>query len=175
MVGDLAKAAGSRGDDWHPLAHRLSRIRTSETVLAPVSVLFTHLLGFDGKSIDSVTTRVRDAWGQGLRTVDAEAFGDLRGEISAGDVANGDRWGGIGNALARGDYSNLVELLIEQNKMVMDARGGAPWIEKRQGRLHVRFRDEQGELPRREDLSKLWRFPYFLDSLRSVAAVLTAD
>ncbi len=175
MVGNLAKAALRRGEDWHPLEHRLSRIRTSETVLAPVSALFTHLLGLDGKSVDSVTTRVSDAWGQGLRTVDAEAFGDLHGEIEAVSKDSGDRWVGIGNALARGEYVTLVELLIEQNKMVMESRGGAPWIEKRQGNLHVRFRDEQGALPGRDAIPTFWRFPYFLDSLRSVAGALKAD
>lgn len=175
MVGSLAKDARNRGDDWHPLAHRLSRIRTGETVLAPVSALFTHLLGLEGKSIDAVTKRLRDAWGQGLRTIDAEAFRDLRGEIEDANKDSGDRWVGIGKALAGGQYSTLVDLLIEQNKKVMEARGGTAWIEKRGSKLHVRFRDEKGALPRREDLPKLWRFPYFLESLRSVAVALTAD
>jgi hypothetical protein len=175
MVGNLAKTARSRGEDWHPLAHRLLRIRTSETILAPVSALFTHLLGLDAKSIDSVTKRVRESWGQGLRTVDADAFAGLRGEIEAVNKDSSDRWIGIGKALAGGEYSTLVELLIEQNKEVMVARGGAPWIEMRQGRLHVRFRDEHGALPHRDDISILWRFPYFLDSLRSVAIALKAE
>jgi hypothetical protein len=175
MVGDLAKSAHGNGKDWHPLVHRLSRIQTSETVLAPVSALFTHLLGLDGKSVDSLVTRSRDVWGQGLRTVDADAFGDLRGEIEAVNKDSGNRWVGIGKALAGGDYATLVELMIAQNKEVMGARGGAPWIESRQGKLHVRFRDEQGGLPHRDDISTLWRFPYFLDSLRSVAMALKAD
>jgi hypothetical protein len=171
-VGSLAKDARSRGEDWHPLAHRLSRIRTGESVLGPVSTLFNHLLGLDGKSVDAVTKRLREAWGEGLRTVDATAFGELRGEISAGDPAIGDRWVNIANAIATGEYACLVELLIEQNKTVMDARGGAPWIEKRQAKMHVRFRDEQGALPSRQEISALWRFPYFLDSLRAVAATV---
>jgi hypothetical protein len=41
--------------------------------------------------------------------------------------------------------------------------------------LHVRYRDERGSLPKREQLPSLWRFPYFLDSLRSVAAALQED
>jgi len=175
MVGNLAKAAHNRGEDWHPLEHRLARIRTSEAVLAPVAALFTHLLGLDGKSVDSVAERVREAWGKGLRTVNAEAFGDLHGEIEAVNKDSGNRWVSIGKALAGGDYSVLVELLIEQNKDVMGGRGGAPWIEKRKGKLHVRFRDEQGALPHRDKIAELWRFPYFLDSLRSVALALKTD
>ncbi len=40
----------------------------------------------------------------------------------------------------------------------MAARGGAPWVEKRDGKLHVRFRDERGSLPDREPSSQpsLW-------------------
>jgi hypothetical protein len=174
-VGSLAKTARLRGDDWHPLAHRLERIRISETVLGPVSVLFTHLLGLDGKSVDVVRKRVRDAWGAGLRTVDPTAFGELRGEIAADDAATGDRWVAIADAVATGEYATLVDLLLAQNRAVMTVRGGTSWIEKRHDRLHVRFRDEQGRLPLRDDIPKLWRFPYFLDSLRNVASAVKED
>lgn len=174
MVGSLAKNARAGGEDWHPLAHQLSRIRTSESVLGPVSMLFDHLLGLDGKNVDAVTKRLREVWGLGLRTVNAAEFGELRGEISisAGDSATSERWVSIANAVATGKYASLVELLIEQNKTVMEARGGAPWIEKREGKLHVHFRDEQGALPTREETSGVWRFPYFLNSLRMVAATV---
>jgi hypothetical protein len=74
--------------------------------------------------------------------------------------------------LADGDYGRLIELLLAPNADVMSQRGGAPWIERRAGRLYVRFRDEQGALPDRTDLPRLWRFSYFLDSLYSVAAQL---
>ena len=171
-VGSLAKEARARGDDWHSLAYRLSRIRTSESVLGPVSMLFNHLLGLDGRNVDDVTRRLRDSWGKGLRTVDATAFAELRGEISAGDTTAGERWIGIANAVASGHYGKLIDLLIEQNKTVMDARGGASWIEKRNGKLHVRFRDEQGALPASDQISTKLRFPYFLDSLRAVTATV---
>lgn len=174
-ISSLAKVARARGDHWQALADRLEWIRTSETVLAPVSALFNHLLGLDGKGVAIVTERLRGEWGQGLRTVSPEAFGELRREFAAGDTHAGDRWVEIAHALSAGDYERLLDLLVEQNRAVMAARGGAPWIEKRDGKLHVRFRDEHGSLPHREDLPTLWRFPYFLDSLRSVAATLKED
>jgi hypothetical protein len=172
MVANLAKSARARGKNWHPLALRLDRIRISETVLAPVSMLFSHLLGLDGKSIESVSQRIRTAWGNGLRTVDSEVFRELRGEIGVGEPLVADRWVGIADAVATGDYKTLVTLLIDQNTAVMAARGGAPWIENYQGNLTVRFRDEHGLLSRVDDISTVWRFPYFLDSLRRVATTL---
>jgi hypothetical protein len=169
-VGGLSKSA--RGNHWDTLAHHLDRIRTCETVMAPASALFTHLLGLDGKSVDVVTERLRAEWVAGLRTVSPEAFGELRGEMATGDAQAGDRWLGVARALSAGDYGTLLDLLLEQNKSVMAGRGGPPWIERRGGELHVRFGDEHGALPRFEEIPTLWRFPYFLDSLRSVAATL---
>jgi len=171
-VAHLAKTGRMRGEEWHPLAHYLDRIRASETVLAPASALFQHLLGLHGKGIAGVPKRLRETWGAGLRSVASAEFRELRGEIGANDSTMGDRWISIGDALANGSYEALLDLLIEQNNSVMLARGGAAWIEKRGGRLHVRFQDEHGDLPDRNELASLWRFPYFLDSLRSVAATL---
>jgi hypothetical protein len=55
----------------------------------------------------------------------------------------------------------------------MTARGGAAaWAELADGRVRVRFHDDAGHLPAREELMDLWRFPYFIDSLRTVASTL---
>jgi hypothetical protein len=174
-VGELGNAAKARGEPWHPLAHRLHRIQTSETVLAPVSVAFSHILGFDNKSVGTIVKRLQDQWGTEVRTINVAEFSQLRAEIGGTDSTAGDRWVTTAEALSGGDYGTLIDLLILQNKTVMAARGGAPWVEKRDGKLHVRFRDERGSLPTREQLPSLWRFPYFLDSLRSVAAALQED
>jgi hypothetical protein len=78
----------------------------------------------------------------------------------------------VAEAFAGGDYGSAVATLVDQNKAVMAGRGGASWIEIHKGTLHVRVRDENGRLPDREQLGDLWRFPYFLDSLRAVGATL---
>lgn len=172
MVEALAKEAVAQGEDWRPLAGRLFRIQTSEVVLGPVSALFSHLLGLDGKTVNEVAIRLEEAWGHGLRSVDADAFSGLRGEIAGDNPATGDRWVDIARAVAAGDYGHLLELMVDQNKAVMAARGGAPWIEIRQGVLQVRFQEQQSALPKRDEVAALWRSPYFLDSVRVVAATL---
>lgn len=172
VISQLAKEAVRRGRDWQAVGHHLNCIRTCESVLAPVSAVFMYLLGLDGKPLDLVSRRLRELWGKGLRTVEAEAFVGLKGAIGDGDVSRAESWAGIAVALAAGKYERLVDLLLDQNAVVMSERGGAPWIERRAGRLHVRFRDEQGTLPDRAELPRLWRFSYFLDSLRSVAVQL---
>jgi hypothetical protein len=174
-VAALTKAAKARGETWHPLAHRLDRIRTAESVFAPVAGLFTHMLGLDGKPCGTLARRLKSEWGSGLRTINSDSFRELQGEIGAGDTQAGARWVAIAEGLARGQYDALVDLLIDQNKSVMQLRGGAPWIDKQDGRLQVRFREEQGDLPARDELLQMWRFPYFLDSLLNVTLALKDD
>jgi hypothetical protein len=173
-VNELAVQAGDRSAP-QSLAFYLDRIATCESVLAPVSMLFAHLLGLDGKTVAEVAERLRDEWGDAVPSVRATDFRALRGEIAGGDADAGDRWVGIAHALEAGDYPRLIDLLLAQNKAVMDARNGGPWVARRDEALHVHVRDESGSLPKRAELPNLWRFPYFMYSLRAVAAALRGE
>lgn len=165
----LANDARRRGAAWEPLASRLDRIRTAESVLAPMSALFTYLLGLGDRPIDGIVKRLREEWGNGLRSLAVKEVRSLLPELSWGIPGVGDRWLAIAEAAATGNYTDLLDLLIAQNGVVMEARGGARWLENRGGRLHVWFKDEQGALPQRSVVPALWRFPYFLPSLREIA------
>jgi hypothetical protein len=171
-IRHFAKQARSRGEEWEPLAHRLERIATCETVMGPAAMLFSYLLGLDEKAVATASERLKATWGPSIRTVDAESFRDLQPEISSGDASLGDRWMAVAEGFAQGDYDSAIAALMQQNKHVMGGRGGAAWIELRGGRFHVRMRDEHGRLPDRDQLPELWRFPYFLDSVRTVALAL---
>lgn len=171
FVGELAKRARRQGADWHGLAYRLDRIRSAETVFAPSSLLFSYLLGKDGQKLVDVASDLRAQWGAGVSSVDLAGFEDLREEIGTDSKDVGTRWIDISKAFKGGDYETLVQLLAQQNQDVMKDRGGLAWLEIANKKLVVRFRDEQGWLPSREELSTLWRFPYFLESLRQVSGV----
>jgi hypothetical protein len=58
----------------------------------------------------------------------------------------------------------------------MNVRAGtAPWVDLDNGRLRVRFReDDAAVLPKRVELPGYWRHSYFLDSLRAIALALRA-
>lgn len=171
-VADLAKRADGRGESWGPLAFYLNRIRITESVLASSSILFDFLLGSDGQTVKSVANAIEQQWGGGIASIDKNSLADLHSEWSGDEASTGDRWVTIGKALSQGSYLDVIEHLVEQNASVMAARGGAAWVEKSRGKLSVRFVDENGRLPSQDELSQLWRFPYFLDSLRSVATSL---
>jgi hypothetical protein len=169
----LIKTAGRSGAD--ELADRLERVRLCESVLAPAAILFAFLLAFDGETPERLAKTVREAWGDRLRTIDLDGVYGLRAELVAatGSQEAGERWVELGEALAGGSYEQALHLLLAQNQYIMASRGsGAPWAEVRDGRLHVRVRDENGYLPKRDELTQLWRFPYFLDSLRQVARAI---
>jgi len=169
-LAHLIKRARKQGSDWAPLADRLERIRCAETVFAPCALLFSYLLAMEGKPLKQVAARLSDEWGKRVASADVTGFESLRKELGADfpDVAN--RWIEIAAALSGGDYERLVTLLARHNNAVMQSRGGVAWLEIANGKLVVRFRDEQGRLPAREELPTLWRFPYFLNALREVSA-----
>lgn len=171
-VTALAKEAERRGESWRPLAFRLRRIAVAETFLAPSSALYSHLLGCDDAATAEIAKRIKKAWGDRVTTVSVREVTELKAELGMGDENSGQRWVAIGQSMAGGDYKALITLLLRQNKDVMQSRGGAAWIEEQNGKLCVRMSEERGALPDRSKLRTLWRFPYFLDSLCSVAFAL---
>lgn len=175
LINALTKEASGRGLAWEPLAHRLDRIRTIESVLAPSSCLFSYLLGCDRLSLDEVASQLREAWGDRVPRIDPAAMEALTPELDGALADSGHRWLYLGTALADGRYSDAVDMLLQQNGAVMASRGGAAaWVELTGRRLRVRFHDDAGHLPAREELADLWRFPYFIESLRTVASTLGA-
>ncbi len=168
----LAKAAHRRGEAWHPLAHRLDRIRVCEALLAPMARLFSWLLGLDGKSIKAIGKDIRQAWGSSVATIDLASTREIAAELGAENVEYRDRWLAIAELAATGRYEDLLRRLIDQNRAVMAARGGAPWVEVQENRISVKFREESGWLPKGDELPSLWRHSYFLDSLRIHALAL---
>ncbi len=173
----LAKLCRDKGDVGLHVAERLERIRTCEMLLAPAAALFDFLLGNDGQSIEDVSDWVLDQWGTSLgRTIDVDRIRDLQGELAtvSGDTEGYSRWLKTGIAMAQGDYARALTLLLEQNTAVMKARSGAaPWAELKDGKIQVRFRDEQTiTLPEAEALPEYWWNPYFIDAMRSIASAL---
>ena len=71
------------------------------------------------------------------------------------------------HALGVGAYEDAIMALLEWNKLVMVARKAAPWIQLTSGKLDVRYRGQERELPDGDALPELWRNSYFIDALKS--------
>ena len=172
LVKRFARNARRRRHDV--LAERLEHIRIAEAVFAPSVRLFSYLLARQNQTVDDVVGAIRKAWGKRVTGIDVAGFRALRNDVvAATSVATADRLESVAVTLDAGDYDGLVRRLIDQNTAVMRDRGGAAaWIAIENERLRVRFRDEVDALPDKDALPELWSSPYFLDSLRSVAAEL---
>ncbi|MBI5500480.1 MAG: hypothetical protein HY907_09565 [Deltaproteobacteria bacterium] len=153
------------------LADRLHRIGWGEALVAPAAAAFAFLQSCGGQDPAAAAADIAARWGGGLPWLDLEGVLSLADEIASatGSQEVGGRWCEVGRALRQGDWPALITRLLEQNRWVMERRGGAPWIEVRNGRLVVRFRDELAALPEPGELEGSWRYTYFLDSLRTVS------
>ena len=167
----LAEDARREGAVGMVLAERLDRIRACEAVLAPMSRLFAFLLGEDGETLAAVDGKLRRQWGARVPAINLAAFEGLRVYLPPNDT-DAQRWLAVAGHASRGEYVALVRELVGVNRAVMGARGGAAWIELEGDRLRVRYREESGRLPTREELHDLWVFPYFIDSLRTIGLAL---
>jgi len=156
------------------LGSDLLDVAACESVLAPANSLFAFLQSRDGQRLDSVVSSVRRSWPPSLKIVDLGRFESLNSDlaITTGSVPIVNRWMAIAQALSGGKYHDAILGVLEVNKLVMESRGGAPWVSEENGILRVRFRDDIGVLPERSKIKDLWRNPYFIVSLRSVVGQL---
>jgi|ERR1043166_6621546 hypothetical protein len=177
-VSHLAKQCRAQtSETGGQVGEYLERIKMAEQLLAPSVSLFAFLLRSDNQLLDDLTVSVRKQWGPGLRSVNWKALEAIEPELidASGEHDSARRWLVIAGALGQGDYVTAITQLIDHNRAVMAMRGGAaPWVEIRDGKLHVKFVAEAGDLPTREQVSTHWIHSYFLDSLRTVTKELEA-
>jgi len=176
VVKHLAKQCRAEaGDTGRKVAEYLDHIRIAEQLLAPCVSLFAYSLSSDNQRLDDVAVTIRKEWGPELRSVDPKALEAIEPELidASGERESARRWLTIAGDLAQGDYAKAITQLIDQNREVMVMRGGAaPWLEIRDGKLHVKLAAETGYLPTKKDLPTHWIHSYFLDSLRTVTKEL---
>lgn len=173
----LAQRARARDTEvGQQLAHRLERIRSAELLLAPAVEMFDYVLSCDDQARTKLAQDITHHWGRVFRdTIDVANIEALEPELrSFANDDSGARWVGLARALHDANYEDAIDLLLAQNAAVMQARSAAaPWAQMRDGKLLVRFRDQQStRLPAAEAIPGLWRHAYFIESLRFVAGAL---
>jgi len=162
---EIIKCCQSERDDL--LAQRLEHIRQVESVIGPAGQLFGFLLSRDGQTSADIVREVKSAWGLRLDHLDPPAFSQSLSTVNEGLTAETcTRLSALAEALSSGDYRAAMDLALLQNQAVMQERGGDAWIKLKAGRLDVRFRDDAGELPSRDELPDLWTNTYFINSLK---------
>jgi len=162
----LAKAARGKED---ALALRLEKIARLEALFGPAEAIFDYLqTRGDQKPVD-LASKIRDHWGEQVPYLSEPPIDDILPEIEnivgkelATVMKNCDL------ALDTGAYEDAIMGILEWNKIVMAARKAAPWIQLNDGKLDVRYRGQERELPDGKMLPGLWRNSYFIDALKRV-------
>lgn len=76
----------------------------------------------------------------------------------------------IRDSLIGGNNIQAIKQILELNQVVMERRGGAPWVELEKGdKLRVRVPSETSELCSQQELLTRWDYEYFFKSYLSIA------
>jgi hypothetical protein len=168
---ELIKQSRSSGDN--DLASRFENVGHLESVIAPAGRFFSFLLSRNNQPVDAIAKQVKSTWGDSLKNLDPLAFREAL--IAAGEAASAeeiDRLVLLADQLKKADYRSAIETMNEQNRVVMQERGAAPWLTTKRGKLDVRLgeesREEPRQLPARGELKSLWANSYFLGSLKRI-------
>ena len=157
------------------LSIRLDRIARIEAVLAPAMSLFDFLLTSHGRRLGEVARELESNWNPPVPHIDTQENQNLLDEIRYvwTDVVGGsfDR---CQQGLASGNYLQSLRALLEWHQNVATRRGGSAWAQiGSNGKLDVRYRGAQHQLPLSDELPHLWRNSYFIDSLKSISLQLS--
>lgn len=176
MIRNLAKNCRSQGETGEFAFAALEKILAAESFLAPAAALFDNLLECDGQTPAEAAGAIKKHLGNALKRIDLNAITQLKPEISGAtnDPDMAGRWLRIASAMSDGAYEDCFNLLLEQNRTVMNARSrSSAWAEIKGGKIQVNYKDDEGiTLPGRDDLPELWVHPYFINSLRQIAVQL---
>jgi len=163
----------SRKHKHEDLVRFLEDIRDLEALLIPLADLFGFLQARDGAKLDTVVKEVRSEWPKGLSHIDPQAIADLKPIVTEvyGDGSAGDRLTHVADALRQADLGAAVQLCLDHNAFVMQARGGAqPWVVVSGGLLDVRYRDDQSDgLRPAATLAKAWRNGFYINPLKNIS------
>ena len=170
-ITEMQEAAESSDQE---LADRLDRILRMEAVLAPAMALFDFMLTCHHRRIDDIEEELKSRWGEEVPNIHPEGNQDLLNEVrklwSDRIPACFDR---CQKGLLDGRYSESLHALLDWHASVKKNRGGAPWVQlEADGKLDVRYRVTERALPSADELSELWRNPYFIDSLKAITLQL---
>ena len=172
---EILNLANKASSEDEALSLRLEKIARLEALFAPAEALFDYLQTRGGQKPADLALKLKDHWGKQVPHLDSPLDG-ISSEIVA--VVGKELGGGMSrcnHALNAGAYEDAIMALLEWNKLVMAARKAAPWIQLTSGKLDVRYRGQERELPDGDILPQLWRNSYFIDALKSIVHLLSGN
>lgn len=158
-----ARRAGMLG-----LEDRLKKIMKLESAIAPAQHVFDYVMAHDGSPLTSVAQAINDLWGRELPLVNRDLSSILPMVQSAGGQDFASHLQQANKALTDGDYVEAISAVVQWNESVMQSRGSSGWVGSRNGKIVVKLRNQNPNLPDPEEPRFGWTNSYFMTSLRDV-------
>lgn len=155
------------------LATLLNDIDITEAYLAPSAGLFGLLLDRDGQSLLDVASELNRHWGDKPTNTLPETDRLFSVLSASGEVMPAlimENFKNTASALKKAEYVGTLEGLIRHNRLVMQERKGSSWVEMNRGKIRIRLKEDASVLPSKSEIGKVWRNPYFLNSLKYLGA-----
>jgi hypothetical protein len=103
--------------------------------------------------------------------VDLYSYNHLPQKPDFTNVPKGSYLQTINSALRKNDTALAIKTIFELNKVVMEQRSGAPWVElESSGKIRVRVPTETYTLMSQEQLETDWDYEYFISSFLRIAS-----
>jgi hypothetical protein len=143
------------------LVSRLEDIEAVERILVAANNLFNYCRRQEGESLDSVLNEIGDRY----------HYGHLPERIDLSGVPRGALLQSINLALHNNDTAAAIGHILELNKLVMEQRSGAPWVEVEPSKIfRVRVPSETYSLRNQQELESNWDYEYFISSFLQIAS-----
>jgi hypothetical protein len=142
------------------LEQRLSSIESVERILVAANNIFHYCRRKDGEPLNAILEALSNRY----------SYAHLPETMDLSGVPRADILTSILHSLLANNVGDALNHVLELNRVVMDQRGGAPWVEIEGGdTLRVRVQSETTELRDQTYLEEGWDYDYFLGSFIRIA------
>lgn len=156
--------ARSNGSD---LMQRLTEIEWVERVLVAANNIFNYCRRKDGAMVAEIVSELKQHYSYSHLS-DSFSFEGLRDILGVQRVDILQR---LLQALRNHNQYEAVMALLELNRVVMELRGGCPWVELENGStLRVKVPNETAALLDQGELESQWDYDYFIASYINIAS-----
>lgn len=156
--------ARSNGSD---LMQRLTEIEWVERVLVAANNIFNYCRRKDGAMVAEIVSELEQRYSYSHLS-DNFSFEGLRDVLGVQRVDILQR---LLQALRNHNQNEAVMALLELNRIVMELRGGCPWVELENGStLRVKVPNETAALLDQAELESQWDYDYFIASYINIAS-----
>ena len=156
--------ARSNGSD---LMQRLTEIEWVERVLVAANNIFNYCRRKDGAMVTEIVSELEQRYSYSYLS-ESFSFEGLRDVLGVQRVDILQR---LLQALKNHNQHEAVMALLELNRIVMELRGGCPWVELENGStLRVKVPNETAALLDQVELESQWDYDYFIASYINIAS-----